>query len=280
MTDQRVVPGPDGSRFASVVHVTETGSTNADLLVEAGNGAPEGLVRVTDHQTAGRGRQARAWHDDPGNAMLMSVLLRPDRSFASLVPLLAGLAVTDAVVTLPAMETAGERQDQPLDPGSDQAALPVLALKWPNDVLVPSLGERKLAGILAEATTKGSPQGELAVVVGMGLNLRWHTPPPDDVAVRAATLREVAGVDVDRWDVVRAVLAAIDRWLGVAESEGPGPILDAYRQRCCSLDRQVRLQLPNEVIEGVVVAIADSGGLVVETSSGAVTVTAGEAHHV
>ena len=157
-------------------------------------------MRVTDHQTAGRGRQARVWHDDPGNAMLMSVLVRPPASIATIVPLIAGLAVTDGASSIGGLGS-----------GADG-----LALKWPNDVLVPSLDERKLSGILTEAiTTPG-----LAVVAGMGLNLRWGTPPPAEIAAKAATLEEIAGRPVDRWDVVRAVLGAFDRWLTLAEGEG------------------------------------------------------------
>lgn len=261
MTAQRVVPGPDGSRFSAIVHVPETGSTNADLLAAAKAGEPAGAVRVTDHQTAGRGRQSRAWHDEPGNAMLLSVLLRPSPPVVSVVPLLAGLALTDGAASV---ITGGE---------ADAARL---ALKWPNDVLVPALDERKLAGILAEAMT--APR--LAVVVGMGLNLRWGSIPPAEIAARAATLEELADGRIERWHVVRAVLAALDRWLTVAEREGTGPVLEEYRRRCCTIGRAVRLERPADIIEGVARAVADDGALVVETDDGSVLVTAGDAHHL
>jgi len=264
MTAQRVVPGVDGSRFSSIVHVEETGSTNADLLEAARAGEAEGAVRVTDHQTAGRGRQARAWHDDPGNAMLMSVLVRPPSIVVPVVPFIAGLAVTDgaSVVIASTDPTSAGRTD--------------LALKWPNDVLVPRLDERKLSGILAEAITAPA----LAVVVGMGLNLRWGTPPPPEIASRAATLEEIVGGPVDRWNVVRAVLTALERWLTVAEDGGVDQVLDEYRQRCCTLGRAVRLERPADVIEGTASAIADDGALIVETADGAIPVTAGDAHHL
>ncbi len=274
MTDQRVLPGPQGSRFSSITHVAETGSTNADLLVAAADGVPEGAVRVTDHQTAGRGRQARAWHDEPGNSMLMSVLLRPGIPVAQLVPLLAGLAITDAVADLavPSPPAAGGPDGAVEDDSG-------LALKWPNDVLVPSLGERKLAGILSEAAAE--PDAErLAVVVGMGLNIRWEREPIAEVAERAATLEAHLGRPVDRWEVVAAVLTALDRWLVRIEDEGPDPVLATYRERCCTLGRRLRLQRPSDVLEGRAVAIADTGALVIDTGAELVTVTAGDAHHV
>ena len=46
MSIARVLPGPPGTRFSAVTHVTETGSTNADLLAAAGRGEPEGALPV------------------------------------------------------------------------------------------------------------------------------------------------------------------------------------------------------------------------------------------
>jgi BirA family biotin operon repressor/biotin-[acetyl-CoA-carboxylase] ligase len=256
--------------------VAETGSTNADLLARAAEGQAEGAVLVTDHQTAGRGRQSRNWHDEPGNAMLMSVLLRPGPELAALVPLVAGLAVTDGVDELVASH----------DPASVAGPEPRrLALKWPNDVIVPELGERKLCGILAEASTATGPAAPagpgpaLVVVVGMGLNIRWSSPPPFEIAERAATLEEVAGREIDRWDVVRAVLRGLDGWLARATAD-PTDVLDHYRRRCVTLGRRVRMQTAAGVIEGFASGITGSGGLVLDTGDGSVEVTAGDAHHL
>jgi BirA family biotin operon repressor/biotin-[acetyl-CoA-carboxylase] ligase len=155
-------------------------------------------------------------------------------------------------------------------------------------VIVPELGERKLCGILAEATTATGPvaagpsgaDGCLIVVSGMGLNIRFSSPPPDEIAQRAATLEELAGRSVDRWDVVAAVLTHLDRWLTVATTTGPAAVLDAYRGRCVTVGRPLRMQTATGVLEGVASAVADSGGLVIDTADGPVTVTAGDAHHL
>ena len=56
------------SRFTDVRHVTETGSTNTDVMELARQGEPEGVVLVADHQTAGRGRAGRTWTAPPGAA--------------------------------------------------------------------------------------------------------------------------------------------------------------------------------------------------------------------
>lgn len=136
--------------------VPQTGSTNADLLEAARAGAAEGLVLVAEEQTAGRGRLGRTWSAPAGAALTFSVLLRPagvPPTRLGWLPLLTGVAVAAAVRA--------------------ETGVPA-SLKWPNDVLV---GERKLAGILAEAHSD-------AVVVGVGLNVTLSRaelpvrPPP------------------------------------------------------------------------------------------------------
>lgn len=220
---------------------------------------------VTDHQNAGRGRQSRTWVDEPGRAALMSVLLRPATSVASLIPLVAGLAVTDALNEL----VAEDRR---------------IELKWPNDVIVPSRDDRKLAGILAEAVTDragGSGEPRLAVVVGMGMNLAWGPSGiPTEIASRAIALAELTGADPDRWEVVGAVLQGLDRWLGVLEGQGPEAVLGPYRARCVTLGRPVRFQTPTEVVEGIASHVAPSGALVVERDGVPIELTAGDAHHL
>ena len=82
------------------------------------------------HQTGGRGRLGRTWSDEPGRALMFSVVLRPEPRPAGrgLLTLLAGTAMVEACRDLG--ETAA-------------------ACKWPNDVLVDG---RKAAGILAESS--------------------------------------------------------------------------------------------------------------------------------
>jgi BirA family biotin operon repressor/biotin-[acetyl-CoA-carboxylase] ligase len=121
-------------------------STNTWLMDQARAGAPERLVAVADHQSAGRGRLGRTWEAPAGANLLCSVLLRP--SVAShLVVARVALAGRDA-----ARDVAG------VDAG----------LKWPNDLLVDGA---KLAGVLAEADA-----GSGAVVVGIGMNVGWAPP--------------------------------------------------------------------------------------------------------
>jgi BirA family transcriptional regulator, biotin operon repressor / biotin---[acetyl-CoA-carboxylase] ligase len=250
-------PGPAGTRFHQIWLTSATGSTNADLLglVRSGQ-AVDGAVLVTDHQTAGRGRQGRTWHDRPAGSLLASVLVRAEPSWAPLVPLATGLAASEAVAA-----TAGV----------------TVRLKWPNDVLVPAAGERKLAGILAEATVA---EDGLWVVVGMGCNLSWPSDRPGELADRLVTLSDV-GPAPGRDELLEVWLGALDRRLDeLTTLEGRRALLADYRAVCVSLGRRVRLDTPSGPVEGVVEGVADDGGLMVVVDGELRRFGAGDVHHL
>ena len=118
-----------------------------------------------------------------------------------------------------------------------EAAGVTAVLKWPNDVLV---GDRKLAGILAERSAG-------AVVVGLGLNVRWAPPG-------AARL----GPDVDPLDVLSALLVAFERL--------PADVTARYRETLATLGRRVRIELVDGVIDGTATDVDPDGRLVVVDS--------------
>jgi BirA family biotin operon repressor/biotin-[acetyl-CoA-carboxylase] ligase len=135
------------------LHLRETTSTNERARALAIAGAPHGTVVTAGVQTAGRGRQGRAWTAPPGTALLLSLIVRdPD----PLLPLRAGLAVADL-------------------------AGPEARIKWPNDVLVSG---RKVAGVLVEGRAR-----ERWAVAGIGVNAALDPADlPAELRDRAGTL--------------------------------------------------------------------------------------------
>jgi BirA family biotin operon repressor/biotin-[acetyl-CoA-carboxylase] ligase len=217
---------PDGWR---VEVVAVTGSTNALVAERALAGEPSGLVVVAEAQTAGRGRLDRSWVSPPRAGLTLSVLVRPDLPPVRWpwLPLLTGLAVSTAL--------------------REQAGLDAV-LKWPNDVLVE---DRKLCGVLAEVPEPG------AAVLGIGLNV---TTRADELPPTPATSVALAGGSTtDRDTLLRAVL----RSLGDVLSDVEGARA-AYRERCSTLGRRVRLSLPGDTtVDGVAEDVDDVGRLLV-----------------
>ncbi len=251
-----------GTRFADVRWVAETGSTNADVLGLAREGAPEGIVCVADHQSAGRGRHGREWAAPAAASLLCTVLLRPPASVSSAVTMAAAVAMAEAV---------------------EQVAGFSPRLKWPNDLVWPGDGsadDRKLAGILAEADwppgshiTAGwaqpRPDQRVVVGVGLGVNVNWPEPPSDELAGIAVSANHIAGHPVDREELLIAFLQAFggmyDRLVATRDRE---PLLDDWRQRSATIGRRVRVDLGADDVEGIAVDITVDGHLVVESGPG------------
>jgi BirA family biotin operon repressor/biotin-[acetyl-CoA-carboxylase] ligase len=229
------------TRFADIRELAVVDSTNRYLLDLARRGAPDGVVVVADYQSAGRGRLGRSWEASPGAALLASILLRPDRD--TLAPDRRWLAA--AAVALAGAEACG----------------PNVEIKWPNDLL---LGDRKLAGILAEADAG-------AIVVGIGINVA--SAPP------GATWLEVAGegrTHVDRGQLLAALLTNLERWCDRWDD-----VASAYRARCATIGRQVRLELPDGTsVVGQATAVAPDGGLRVRARNGELAFHAADVIHV
>ena len=243
-------------RFADIRRFDELDSTNRYVLDEARDGAPEGLVAVADHQTAGRGRLGRTWTAPPGSSLLVSVLLRPQLEVvrAHLVTMAAGVAACEAVFL-----TAGFAP----------------SLKWPNDLVV---GGRKLAGMLSEADVRDGTIN--ALVVGIGINVNWGDFPPE-IAETATACNLVAGGDVDRDELLARFLERLDHRYDVLMSPtGDQAILGEYRQRCATLGRDVRVETGDGVIEGRASDVTDAGHLLVDVDGRVEEVAVGDVVHL
>ena len=236
--------------------VETTGSTNADLLARHSAGEDiDGAVLIAEHQSAGRGRNGRAWSTPPRSQIALSVGIAardvPTTAWGW-VPLLTGVAVVDAV-----RATTGVDAN----------------LKWPNDILV---GEGKLAGILAEVAAP-----DPVIVVGLGLNVTLTAEEAPDP--RATSLLMLGSTMLDRSALLGAVLAEltarIDRWRSAG---GPDTTLVAdYRRRSVTLGTRVRALLPGDrEIIGVATDLDVSGQLSIDTGAQTVTVSAGDITHL
>jgi len=261
-----------GGLWSRVEIVAETGSTNADVSARARAGAAEGLVRIAESQTAGRGRLDRTWQAPARSGLTMSVLLRPRVPLAGLgwLPLLAGVAVAQACDQLPGVDAA---------------------LKWPNDLLVRRAdagGWGKCGGVLAETVPPVEATDPTAVVVGIGINVSQRAgelPEPVDPLAYPATSLALAGVDVDRESLATAALGAVahwyQRWVAAAGDPVTSGLHEAYRATCLTVGQEVKVSLPSGAsVAGRVSDIDADGRLVVATSAGERALAAGDVTHV
>ncbi len=229
----------------------EVGSTQSEARRLAEAGAPEGTVVRAEHQTRGRGRLGREWVDEPGSALLTSIILRPPVEVSRLpqLSLVAGIAVAGAL--------------------GEASGLPV-AVAWPNDLLI---GGLKVAGILAESFAQAGAGP--VVILGIGINVN-QTRFAGNLEGRATSLAREAGHVFDRERLLAAVLERLEAWYRRWVAEGFGPVRDAWRRASATLGQPV---VADGGVAGIAEDLGEDGALLVRTEAGALVrhVAAGSA---
>ena len=228
--------------------IAETGSTNADLAARLRAGEPlrEGHWLVADRQRSGKGRQGRDWADGTGNFMGSTIVrLAPDESRSYALPLVAGLAVYEAVLP---------RIPQPSG----------IELKWPNDVL---LAGGKLAGILLER------QGD-AVIVGIGVNLASAPALPDRKTASLAGHGPAPDRDSFAADLAQVFAGELADW----RSHGPEPVIARWLAVAHPVDTPLTVHgVDAQPLSGHFAGLAADGALLLRLADGTVrTVHAGD----
>ena len=232
----------------SVRYYQSTASTMDDAAAWARAGVAEGAVVVAETQTASRGRLGRRWISDAGN-LYFSALFRPDAAALPLLSPLAGVAVARAI-----------RQVAGLYP----------AIKWPNDIMI---GGRKVCGILAESAFSGNHVEH--AIVGIGVNVALDVSTDPEIAATAGSLNELAGVEVDRAELLRRILQHLDAlYLDLRRGRSPVP---EWRRWLDTLGQRVTVVHHGASDTGLAEDVDDHGNLLLRTDAGELlTLTAGD----
>lgn len=209
-----------------------TESTNLDA--KQTENAPDKSIFLADMQTNGRGRLGREWSSPKGCGIWMSILLKPEKEIAdvSQLTLIAGLAVSRVI--------------------NDTV------IKWPNDVLV---SNKKVAGILTEATLEN---GKIKhIIVGIGINVN-NNNFPEELSDKATSIYIETGKMSDREklipDITKEFFAMYDEFL----QNGFRVFKEEYTNKCATLNKEVYLVNNEEKRIAKAVGITDKGELIVE----------------
>jgi len=227
----------------------EVDSTNEEARRRIG--APRPLWIAARRQTAGRGRQGRAWAS-PGGNLAATLLLPGDDGPAVLArrSFHAALAVADLF----------ER----FAPGA------AITNKWPNDVLMDG---RKAAGILLE--NFGAGGGRAAnLAIGIGINLAHH-PDPSEARWPPTSLAAATGRAPGFDEALDVLAGRMDHWLGVADF---GAVRSAWLARAARIGETVEARLPDRSMQGIFEDIDMDGTLVLRTARGIERIAAADIH--
>jgi BirA family biotin operon repressor/biotin-[acetyl-CoA-carboxylase] ligase len=224
-------------------------------------GAEEGMVVLTDSQTAGKGRQGHRWVDMAGYSALSSTILQPLFPLHLLV-MIAALAVVDAIADICGI---------------------VATIKWPNDVLI---GGRKVAGILIE--TSHDHLGHLVAILGIGVNVNGRTTqfieatsePQSEtsrLAATATTLEEECGNEVSREAFLAYLLRRLEpQYLALQQEAQTLPmtpssisrlIREQWRNQLSTLGRTIQVRQGSTILSGVAEDVNENGELLLRCHS-------------
>jgi BirA family biotin operon repressor/biotin-[acetyl-CoA-carboxylase] ligase len=225
----------------------EIDSTNTRAVQLAGEGAPHGVVVAARLQTAGRGRQGRAWISPKDAGLYISFLLRPEIALTELplISLATGSATARAI---------------------EQICGVKVGLKWVNDIIGAG---KKVGGILAEMTSNK------ALVIGIGINVR-AIERPEEIARKAIALEELAGAVVDVNLLAAQLAFEIEQSYSLLCRGERSAIVDEWKKLSVTLGKHIRATTSGECIDGVAVDIERDGALLVRTASGERKLHAGE----
>ncbi len=215
----------------------EIGSTMDAARELAKKGAGEGTIVIAEAQTRGRGRLSREWLS-PEGGIYFTFVLRPRISpaYAPRINLMASVAVAATVRKLLGLKAE---------------------LKWPNDVLIEG---RKVCGILAEM------DAEMDVVnfvnVGIGINANTSIPQFEKTVT---SLKDELGRAISRKEFLSVLLMEIERQQPLLMKVD---LLEQWKKLSVTLNKDVRIVAPGEVIVGRAIDIDTTGALIIKERNG------------
>ena len=232
--------------FGKRIYYFDTIDSTQNFAIELGSRPQEnGSVAVAHKQTHGRGRLSRKWIS-PSGGIWFSLVLHPEFevSAATLFPVVSSLALAISIEKVLKIKPK---------------------LKWPNDL---TLGGKKVAGILVDASVESGKIDSL--VVGVGINFKIN---PQEVEKAIKRTENYYGVDTlakknDKTSPVKLVqvfLYELEKLYEMVLHGGSEHLIKEWTKRSSSIGKTVTVLSPTGVIRGKAIRVDKDGALVVSS---------------
>lgn len=221
-------------------------STNTEAINQAKRGADEGLCIVAREQTAGRGRHGRTWLSEKDSGLYFSLVLRPkiEVHLLSLITLMTAVAVHHSI---------------------EKAFQIECDIKWVNDIHIKG---KKVCGILAE--TVETERG-LAVIVGIGINLKSSNFPPE--LAETATSIEFETGEIPNVEIFLPILTSfLEKYCDLLYQDAEKIRQEWSNRSSYAFGKEVKIKLENEIVYGITRGIEENGALRLELKTGEVKI--------
>lgn len=248
---------PDNNKLApeliggKIIVLDEVNSTNDYAKKLASDGAENGTAVLAEYQSGGKGRMGRTFVSPKSKGLYMSVILRPnfDVKYAPLITSAVAVAVAQAI---------------------EQLAECSVQIKWVNDIY---LNNRKICGILTEASLGLEYSSLDYAVVGIGINVLSHDF--GEFRSDVTTIQQETGKKISRNMLCHLILNNLNKIVPYIPEKAH---LCEYRRREMLTGKIISANVGNEQVSGKALGVDDNANLVVQTSKGIMTLVSGEAN--
>ncbi|HEY8666182.1 MAG TPA: biotin--[acetyl-CoA-carboxylase] ligase [Tepidisphaeraceae bacterium] len=211
-------------------------NTHAAALRKRGTLFAPSIV-LTGHQLAGRGRGTNTWWSAPGAITATFVLPVEEHLSPHQIPLVAGLAVRNAI----AEQTARDIQ-----------------LKWPNDIYFDG---RKLAGLLCQRIDK-------ADLIGLGLNVNVSpADAPRALRDKITSLLEITATPQDLTQTLIAITRHLQQTMARRAEQPFAVLLREYDRHHALNGRRIAVLENGRQLTGRCEGIDSIGRLILKDKS-------------
>ncbi|MDD3594649.1 MAG: biotin--[acetyl-CoA-carboxylase] ligase [Candidatus Gastranaerophilales bacterium] len=226
-------------------------STNTYALAHLKELAHKSVISA-QKQTHAQGRFKRKW-----------ISYKPENAYFSIVlkPKPENLQNLQNLTQLMCIVLCEEFEKYPLQP----------FIKWPNDILI---NGKKISGILAQSSFKGT-QIE-GFVLGVGVNLNFDKEDLLNIDQPATALNLEINKAVDRNEFIENVLTNFFAKYDEFMQTGFVMIKEDYEKRTDILDKEITVKNMDKKITGIVKNINLDGTLTIQDGTNNVKVTVGD----
>jgi BirA family biotin operon repressor/biotin-[acetyl-CoA-carboxylase] ligase len=260
--------GKEIRRYKKISSTQDLGLFLINNSKERGNNDCNGLVIVSDEQTAGKGRAKRKWVSNTGGLWFSIIVIQPNipASNTNLIQMLSATSVCETINLLTSLNAK---------------------IKWPNDILIKS---KKVAGILVDVGIRGPKIDYLVIGIGINVNTDSNATRGElqkrreydgenrkktnnDLNLDVTSLKdELNDQDLDKLKILKDILEKIEFYIFSIQqdqesvyNENTHNLIEKYKSLCETLGKRICVYDEGQIRYcGFAKEINDDGSLVIE----------------
>lgn len=170
----------------------------------------------------------------------MTVILKPQMKplYASMLTLVAALALNDAIIHLTGLESK---------------------IKWPNDIVV---NKKKVSGILTELSAEVDYINYIVVGIGVNVSMKDF---PEELKDKATSLWLETGKSISRAQLIAKTMEYLEEYYErFLKTHDLSELKEAYSKVLINKDQVVRILSEKDSYTGIARGITNQGHLIVE----------------